>query len=276
MRITRPPALAAIAAALVFAACGADRPTAERATATTAPPETAASEPAADTTAPDELAQPVIDPGDGGTYVPEIDPADFSDVVDNPFMPLLPGGRWVYEERTTDGEVEEIVVEVLDERRVVMGVSTIVVHDVASLDGAVIEDTYDWFAQDSAGNVWYFGEDTTSYDAAGVASTKGAWEAGVGGALPGIAMLAEPEVTGTGYRQEFLAGQAEDMGEVIAVSGSVSTPFGDFDDVIVTRDWTPLEPDIVEEKTYARGVGFVAETKSDGDTAALAEFTPAA
>ena len=104
----------------------------------------------------------MIDPGDGGDYAPTIDPADFSDVVDNPFMPLLPGARWVYEERSTDGEVTEVVVEVLDERRTVMGVSTIVVHDVASVDGEVVEDTYDWFAQDSAGNVWYFGEDTTA------------------------------------------------------------------------------------------------------------------
>ena len=123
-----------------------------------------------------------------------------------------------------------------------MGVSTIVVHDVASVDGEVVEDTYDWFAQDSAGNVWYFGEDTTAYDDAGTASHEGAWEAGVGGALPGVVMAGEPAVTGTGYRQEFLPGVAEDMGEIIAVSGSASTPFGDFDDVIVTRDWTPSSP----------------------------------
>jgi hypothetical protein len=270
MSAARPPALAAILAALLLAACGDDPQPAESATAETAGTDTSAAE----TTAADELVQPVIDAGDGSDYAPEIDPADFSDIVDNPFMPLLPGARWVYEERTADGEVEEIVVEVLDERRTVMGVSTIVVHDVASLDGEVIEDTYDWFAQDSAGNVWYFGEDTTSYDDAGTASTKGAWESGVGGALPGIAMPAEPEVTGVGYRQEYLAGEAEDMGEVIAVSGSVSTPFGDFDDVIVTRDWTPIEPDAIEEKTYARGVGFVAETKNDGETVMLVEFTP--
>jgi hypothetical protein len=259
MNAARPPAFAALLAALILAACGDDTPAAENA--------------AAGSTAADESAQPVIDPGDGD-YAPTIDPADFSDIVDNPFMPLRPGARWDYEERAADGEVEQIVVEVLDERRTVMGVATIVVHDVASLDGVVIEDTYDWFAQDSAGNVWYFGEDTTSYDDAGTASTNGAWEAGIGGALPGIAMPAEPEVTGVGYRQEYLAGEAEDMGEVIAVSGSVSTPFRDFDDVIVTRDWTPLEPDVVEEKTYARGVGFVSETKNDGETVALVDFTP--
>jgi hypothetical protein len=153
-----------------------------------------------------------------------------------------------------------------------MGVSTIVVHDVASVGGEVVEDTYDWFAQDSAGNVWYFGEDTTSYDSDGTSSTKGAWEAGVGGAFPGIAIPAEPAVTGAGYRQEYLAGTAEDMGEVLAVSGSASTPFDDFDDVIVSRDWSPLEPDVIEEKTYARGVGVVFEATSDDDTAALVEF----
>ena len=233
-----------------------------------------ATEPATDSEAVEELAQPVIDPGDNGDYAPTIDAAGFSDVVDNPFMPLAPGVRWVYEERSNDGEVAQIVVEVLDDRRTVMGVSTVVVHDVASVDGEVVEDTYDWFAQDAAGNVWYFGEDTTSYDDAGAASTKGAWEAGVGGAFPGIVMPAEPKVTGIGYRQEYLPGTAEDMGEVIAVTGTASTPFGDFDDVIVTRDWTPLEPEVVEQKTYARGVGLVSESTNDGETAVLVEFTP--
>ena len=151
MSAARPPAFAAIVAALMLAACGADRARPSRATTaddrpTRLRPTTGA--------AGDR-------PGRRRRLRAEIDPADFSDVVDNPFLPLLPGARWVYEERTADGEVEEIVVEVLDERRTVMGVSTIVVHDVASVDGEVIEDTYDWFAQDSAGNVWYFGEDTT-------------------------------------------------------------------------------------------------------------------
>ena len=98
-----------------------------------------------------------------------------------------------------------------------------------------------------------------------MASPAGSWEAGVDGALPGIVMLAAPEVGDTGYRQEYFPGQAEDMGQVISVSGSVSTPYGEFDDVIRTRDWTPLEPDIVEEKTYAREVGFVHEVKTSGD-----------
>jgi hypothetical protein len=167
---------------------------------------------------------------------------------------------------------------VLDQRRTVMGVEAIVVHDVVETeDGEPIEDTYDWFAQDDDGNVWYFGEDTTAYHD-GVATKAGSWEAGVNGALPGIVMPATPQVTGIGYRQEYLAGEAEDMGQVIAVSGDVTSPAGTFDDVIVTRDWTPLEPETVEQKTYARGVGLVHETKTvgpdTGEFVELVEFTP--
>jgi hypothetical protein len=219
----------------------------------------------------------VIDPGDGGAYHVAINPTAFSSVVDNPYLPKLPGARWVYRSTDPDGEVEIITIEVLDERRFVMGVETIVVHDVVrTIDGELVEDTYDWFAQDDDGNVWYFGEDTTSYHD-GVASKAGSWEAGVGGALPGMVMPATPKVTGIGYRQEYLAGEAEDMGEVIADSGNVTVPAGRFDDVIVTRDWTPLEPKTVEEKAYARGVGFVKETKAvgpkSGEVVELVEFS---
>jgi hypothetical protein len=218
-----------------------------------------------------------IDPGDGGDYEVTIDPADFTTEIDNPYLPLRPGTVWVYESTSPDGERETIRVEVVDERRTVMGVEAVVVHDeVTNEDGELVEDTYDWFAQDAEGNVWYFGEDTTAYED-GVADTSGAWEAGVEGALPGIVMLADPVVSNTGYRQEYFPGEAEDMGQVIAVGGSVAVPAGEFDDVVVTRDWTPLEPDVVEQKTYARGVGFVHEVKTagegSGEEAVLVEYT---
>jgi hypothetical protein len=215
----------------------------------------------------------VIDPGDGGDYAPEIDPARFTDVIDNPFLPLLRGARWVYEARDGD-EVERIEVTVTDDRRLVMGVSTVVVHDVVSVDGEVIEDTYDWFAQDDVGNVWYFGEATVAY-IDGRASGAGSWEAGVDGARPGIVMAAHPEV-GMAYRQEYLAGEAEDMGQVVALDGTAETPFGSFSDLVVTIDWTPLEPDVVERKRYATGVGFVYESidSGGGGIEALVEFTP--
>jgi hypothetical protein len=220
--------------------------------------------------------RPVEPSGVDGLVIPtpSPDPGDFVEGVDHALLPLAPGSVWRYESRV-DGEVDETIeVTVTDDVREVAGIPATVVRDVVTdADGRVVEDTYDWFAQDSAGNVWYFGEDTTAYDDAGNATHEGAWEAGIGGALPGIVMAGEPAVTGTGYRQEYLLGVAEDMGEVIAVSGSASTPFGDFDDVIVTRDWTPLEPEVVEEKTYARGVGLVAETKNDGETVVLVDFT---
>ncbi|MDH4145566.1 MAG: hypothetical protein OEY23_10430 [Acidimicrobiia bacterium] len=257
-----------LAAALAATACGGDPATG-----------TASAEPTTPHQRTPASATPVVDPGDGGDYSVDIDPADFTSVVDHPYLPKLPGARWVYRSTAADGEVEIITVEVLDQRRVVMGVETIVVHDVVETEGGeLVEDTYDWFAQDSGGNVWYFGEDTTAYRDDGTPSAAGAWEAGVGVALPGIVMPATPQVTGTGYRQEFLAGEAEDMAEVIAVSGKATVPAGRFDDVITTRDWTPLEPETVEVKTYARGVGFVHETKPAGpDTGAvveLVEFMP--
>lgn len=268
MHSTRIPYLV-VACALTATACGDSTPD----TASTL------STPTATTTEPVKpgggLA--VIDPGDDGNYDVEIDPAAFTSVVDNPYLPKLRGTRWEYRSTDPDGEVELITIDVLDEYRIVMGVETIVVHDVVTTaDGELVEDTYDWFAQDGDGNVWYFGEETTSYHD-GVASTAGSWEAGVDGALPGIVMPATPQVTGIGYRQEYLAGEAEDMGQVIAGSGNVTVPAGNFDDVIVTRDWTPLEPDTVEEKTYARRVGFVQETKAVGPNAGglveLLEFT---
>ena len=187
-------------------------------------------------------------------YHPVIDPARFSTTIDNEFFPLVPGTVFTYTEETED-DVEDIVLSVTHDTREVMGVTCVVVHDVASVGGEIAEDTFDWFAQDDDGNVWYFGEDTTAYD--GDASTKaGSWEGGVDGAQPGIQMLGDPQV-GEQYRQEYLAGEAEDMGEVLALGESASVPFGDFTDCLRTRDFTPLEPDKVEEKLYCRGVGQV-------------------
>lgn len=202
--------------------------------------------------------EPVIDPGDGGSYAPAIDPTRFGTRIDNPYLPYQPGAAWVYEGATEDGEVERIEVTVTDDRKVVYGVETIVVHDVVSIEGEVIEDTYDWYAQDDEGNVWYFGEDSTSYDE-GRPSTAGSWEAGARGALPGIVMLDSPS-TGHAYREEFYSGEAEDMAEVVDLDGSIDTPFGTFDGLVVTINWTPLEPEFVERKYYAENIGLVYET----------------
>ena len=207
-------------------------------------------------------ADPVIDPGDDGDYVVDIDPADFVEDIDNPYLPLLPGTRWVYE-GIDDGETERVEVEVTDERRDVMGISAVVVRDVVYEDDELVEDTSDWFAQDTSGNVWYLGEDSREFEDGELVSTEGSWEAGVDGALPGIVMLAEPEV-GVAYRQEFYEDEAEDMAEVRAAGASETVPAGTFDDLVVIREWNPLEPDVVEDKYHAPGVGVVLEVKVEG------------
>ena len=220
-------------------------------------------------------AEPVIDPGDGGDYQPHIDPADFVAAIDNPYLPLVPGSRWTYE-GTDDGETERIEVEVTDDHRQVMGISTTVVRDIVHVDGELAEDTFDWYAQDRDGNVWYMGEDTREYDDGRVSSTEGSWEAGVDGALPGIIMQARPTV-GEAYRLEYDAGEAEDLGEVTAVDADAVVPFGDFDDLLVITEWNPLEPEVTEDKYFAAGVGPVLEVKTEGGEGRieLIEFRPA-
>lgn len=219
-------------------------------------------------------AEAVIDPGDGGDYRPEIDPADFVDTIDNPYLPFAVGSRWVYEGESADGH-ERVVVEVTDQRKEVMGISAVVVRDTVHAGGVIVEDTFDWFAQDREGNVWYLGEDSTAYADGQPAGTEGSWEAGVDGALPGIAMPAHPAV-GDAYRQEFLPGEAEDLAEVRRTGETRTTPSGDYDDVLVTGEWTPLEPEVVEEKYYARGVGNIASESIAGETEHLdlVSFTP--
>jgi hypothetical protein len=219
-------------------------------------------------------AVPVVDPGDGGRYDPTVDPADFVEGVDHPFLPLPPGSRWVYE-GSEGGETERVEVVVTGDRREVMGIPVVVVRDTVTVDGELAEDTFDWFAQDREGNVWYMGEDSTEYEDGEPASSEGSWEAGVDGALPGIVMPADPQV-GDAFRQELYPGEAEDMAEILAVDSTARVPFGRFDELLVTEDWNPLEPEVVEEKSYARGIGLVLEVHTAGGEGRveLIEHTP--
>lgn len=191
------------------------------------------------------------------SYAPEIDPAQFSVDIDNPFFPLTPGTTFVYEK--ADGS-ERVEVQVLDQVRNVMDVPCRVVKSFEYEDGELVEETYDWYAQDAEGNVWYFGEDTRTFENGAMTQGEGSWETGVDGAMPGIIMKARPAV-GDSYRQEYYAGYAEDMGEVVALADSVTVPYGSFSGVLVTRDWTPLEPEAEEQKYYAPGLGLVLEVE---------------
>lgn len=192
--------------------------------------------------------------------------------IDNPFFPLVPGTVRVYRGDTADG-VEQGTVTVTNVTRTILGVVCIEVHDVVTLNGSVIEDTLDWFAQDDAGNVWYFGEDSKEIENGIVVSTAGSFEAGQGGALAGIAMLASP-VVGTTYSQEFFAGVAEDMATVQAVGQTVVIGLGTYTGCLRTRDFTPLEPGNEEAKHYAPGIGAVLEVNSDGERLELISKTP--
>lgn len=205
------------------------------------------------------------------TYNLSINPADFVAGVDNLLFPLVPGTRYVYQ-----GGEETIEVTVTDDTKQILGVTTIVVRDVVSVGGEIIEDTYDWYAQDKAGNVWYFGEDTKEYEDGQLVSTKGSWEAGVDGAKPGIVMHATQPAIGAPYRQEYYACEAEDMAEVVSLNESVTVPYGSFDNCLQTREFTPLEPDVNEYKYYAPGVGLVLEVdvKSGARTELIEVTTP--
>ena len=185
------------------------------------------------------------------------DPADFVDTIDNHWFPLTPGTVWTYTSVGDEGPQKDVVT-VTDRTKVIEGVTTVVVHDVVRDDaGKVVENTFDWYAQDRAGNVWYFGEDTTAYDS-GKPDTEGSWEAGRDGARAGIAMLGHPDV-GDAYSQEYRRDVAEDRGKILSLNESVTGPAGSYRRVLQTEDTTPLEPKLVEQKFYAKGVGVVAE-----------------
>lgn len=192
-------------------------------------------------------------PPEEEAYMPVLDASTFSNVVDNPLLTLAPGQKLVYEGQTEEG-LERIEVTVTTDTKTVMGIEAVVVHDQVFLDGELIEDTFDWYAEDAEGNVWYLGEDTKELDGGEVVSTEGSWEAGVDGAQPGVVMWAHPEL-GQAYRQEYYAGKAEDMGEIVALGETVETAFGTFEGCLKTRDWTPLEAQVDEYKWYCPAIG---------------------
>jgi hypothetical protein len=194
-----------------------------------------------------------------------LDPASFVDTIDHTYWPMAPGSTWVYTERSLDGTEQRVEVTVLPETKAIAGITATVVHDQVTEDGDLVEDTLDWYAQDRYGNLWYLGEDTKEYEQGKVVSTKGSWETGVDGAQAGIILPADPQV-GTTYRQEYFAGEAEDAARILSIDEWVEVPFGSFDHVLMTKDYTPLEPTLLEHKFYAMGVGPVLVVAISGGT----------
>ena len=192
-----------------------------------------------------------------GSEPVELDPADFSTRIDNPYWPMEPGTRWTYREIDEDGAALEVVVVVTAEtKNIANGITARVVRDVVTADGELVEDTKDWYAQDSDGNVWYLGEETAEFEEGRMTTRAGSFEAGVDGALPGIVMPGDPQV-GMEYRQEYYEGEAEDNGEILSLDEMAEVPFGRFGEVLLTKDTIAIEPNVLEYKLYARGIGPV-------------------
>ena len=200
----------------------------------------------------------------GTSYAPELDPASFVTVIDNPYFPLPVGRKLVYT-GVKDGQTQTDTVTVTDQTKVILGITATVVSDIATHDGTVLEKTFDFYAQDEQGNVWYLGEDTTAFLPNGKTDTSGSFLAGVDGAQPGIIMEANPQIPDA-YRQECYAGQAEDTAWVVATSGSVNVPYGKVRNVLTTLEATRIEPGAYDEKVYGPGIGIVSEQSLTGAT----------
>ncbi len=195
--------------AVATAACSQGRPTTKE----------SAGKPAANAARPSDLPQ-------GGEPV-QLDPAQFTTRIDNHWWPMTPGSRWTYREADGQDSTKRVQVTVTDQTKTIIGIQARVVHDVVTEDGQLVEDTYDWYAQDAKGNIWYLGEDTKEYDNGKVVSTEGSWQAGVDGA------------------------------QVLSLDMRAKVPAGLFGHVLATKEYTPLEPNLVEHKFYAPGVGPV-------------------
>jgi hypothetical protein len=199
-------------------------------------------------------------------YTISITGADLSNNIDNAFFPAPLGATWQYQANTDEG-VEQIDIAVLDPAdpqgsKVVMGADARVIRDTVRVNGEVVEDTWDWYGQDASGNVWYLGEDTSEYKNGVLVCHCGAWEWGVGGALPGYVMLASPAV-GAAYRQEYLVGEAEDVAEVVALDVTVNVAAGMFTGCVKTREMSVIDRSYEEFKYYCPGIGLVLEEAAD-------------
>ena len=183
--------------------------------------------------------------------------------IDNKYFPLKPGTTFIYK-GAQEGNPTRDTIAVTKEVKVIAGVTTRVTHDTLYVKGVLTEFTDDWYAQDDAGNVWYMGEFTT--DLTNKENPhEGSWEAGVNGAKAGIIMETQPKVGDT-YQQEFAKGVAEDKATVLSLNEKVCVPYGCFSNVLKTKDFSPLEPSIVENKFYAQNTGDIREVSVQGES----------
>jgi hypothetical protein len=199
-----------------------------------------------------------------GTYSPSIDPADFVAVIDNRYFPLKPGAGFHYRGVAEDGRTPQSDDMVVTRRRkAILGVKCTVVRDTVSSRGRLIERTFDWYAQDKAGNVWYMGEDAHEVEHGRLVKASDSWKAGTGGAKPGIIVPGNPQA-GQEYRQEYYPRYALDQARVLGGGGPVRVPLGTFKRTLLTEETSPIDP-ARERKYYVAGVGDVEEQTVAGN-----------
>jgi hypothetical protein len=201
-----------------------------------------------------------------GPYHPSIDPANFVKSIDNPYFPLKPGTTFLYKGVHENGKTPQTDKEVVTHRtKQILGVTCTVVRDVVSSHGKSIEKTFDWYAQDKAGNVWYMGEDTRELVHGKFVKMSDSWQGGVNGAEPGIIMPGHPR-PGDAYRQEYYPGHALDQARVLGQGGPQTVPFGSFKHTLLTVETSPkIDPGVAERKFYVAGVGDIREHTVSGN-----------
>jgi len=204
-------------------------------------------------------------------YDPLVIPSEFSPIVNNVYMPLIPNRVLIYEMRTASG-LERKEVTTYSRTAKINGVTCRVVRELEIFNGKVIEDTINWYAQHRNGDVWYFGEVAQHYDDGILDSLDGSWRYGKDDAKPGIVMQSSP-VVGESYRQEYSLNVTEDLARVISVNATANVPAGKFHNCVQTMDWSPLEPFDETDKFYSPAVGLVMEVDlTTGDRLELIEI----
>ena len=201
-----------------------------------------------------------------GTYAPKIDPSNFVTAIDNPYFPLKPGTTFLYKGVHENGKTPQTdQMVVTHQTKVILGVTSVVVRDTVSSHGKPIERTFDWYAQDKYGNVWYMGEDTREVRHGRFVKMSDSWQGGVNGAEPGIIMPGNPR-PGDEYRQEYCPGHALDQAEVLGRGGPIEVPNGSYPNTLLTVETSPtIDPGVAEDKYYVAGLGDVKEQTVSGN-----------
>jgi len=200
-----------------------------------------------------------------GDYNPTVQPADFVSVIDNLYLTLKPGVVWVYAGKDDHRKSTRIEEEVTSHTKLILGVATTVVKKRVWQQNELVNEASEWYAQDKDGNVWSFGKESKKMKNGGIIDTTNSWEAGRNGAKPGIVMKAYPRV-GEAYRQEFVYGKAENMGQVLSNSQTIKIGLGEYKNCLQIQSWTRLEPALVEYRFYSKEVGNVIRAANiEGD-----------